>query len=67
MITPRLEHGAEDLGSPRERRGGVVNGLYTDGAWVRPASSADSESVSFFAGFEKYVCEAASIPYAWLP
>ena len=44
-----------------------MNGLLSEGACVRPASSADSESVSFDAGFEKYVCEAASIPYAWLP
>ena len=48
-------------------RSGWWNGSYVDGAWVSPASSADSFSDSLRAGFEKYVRAAASTPYAWLP
>ena len=46
---------------------GFANGSYCEGACGRPASSAACASVSSFAGFEKYVCAAASTPYAWLP
>ena len=41
---------------------GFLNGLYSDGACGRPASSADCESVKSFACFEKYVSAAASMP-----
>ena len=41
---------------------GLWNGSYTDGACGSPAKSADSSSVSWLAGFEKYVCDAASTP-----
>jgi hypothetical protein len=41
---------------------GRWKGSKTDGACGNPASNADWFSVSLLAGFEKYVCAAASIP-----
>ena len=41
---------------------GRWNGSKTEGCCGRPASSAACVKVSFDAGFEKYVCAAASIP-----
>jgi hypothetical protein len=41
---------------------GRLKGSKAEGACGSPARSADCASVSFFAGFEKYVCAAASIP-----
>jgi hypothetical protein len=48
-------------------RTGFLNGSETDGACGSPARSADWRSESLLARREKYVCAAASMPYAWLP
>ena len=46
---------------------GSSSGLYSEGAWGRPASSAASGSFSFQTGFEKKIFEAAPTPTAVVP
>jgi hypothetical protein len=46
---------------------GFLNGLYSDGACGRPASSAASSSVRSLACLEKKISDAASMPTAVSP